>query len=237
MKKLLILCFLSLFLFVPVANAEDLNDAVSSILKTDNRLKASKSDVNAASQREKAAFALYFPTLELDVQHGRTHHDWQNTHNYSLTHDRANARLVQLLFDFGATKANIENANFNYFKEIAIEEFIRQEVTLDALTSFYKLKQAQVLVKYAEESVENIKEQTSMENARISKGRGYSTDVLQAKAQLLKAQAALVRAKGNLQGARNNAERIFNRSADEVSSLIENGLFASEGIPLSLEEA
>ncbi|MCK5311523.1 MAG: TolC family protein [Desulfobacteraceae bacterium] len=237
MKKILIGFFLSIFLFVPVAGAEDLNDAVSAVLQNDNRLKASESDVYAAKQREKAAYALYFPTFELDSQYGKTHHNWQNTHGFSLSAYRTNARLVQLLFDFGATQANFQNANFVYFKEIATEEFVRQEITLDALTAFYKLKQAEQLVKYANQSMENIKEQTSMENARIKKGRGYSTDALQAKAQLLKAKAALVKAGGSLQGARNRAERIFNRSADEVSGLTEAGLFTSSDIPSSLEEA
>ena len=237
MKQLLIVFLLSIFLFIPVVNAEDLNDAISTILKTDNRLKASKSDVNAASQREKAAFALFYPTFELEGEYGNTRHSWENTNEYTLHAKRTNARLVQLLFDFGATNANFKNANFRYFKEIAIEEYIRQEVTLEAFTAFYKLKQAGELVKYANESLENIKKQTNMESARISKGRGYSTDVLQAKAQLLKARNTLVKANGNFQGAKNRVVRIFNRPADEVSGLEETNLFTSSNIPSSLEDA
>jgi len=241
-KQLLIAFFLVISLCaplagVPSANAEDLNDAVAMILKTDNRLKASNFDVDSASQRKKAAFALFYPDFELSGAYGDTRYRWENVDDYTLHSRRTNIRLVQVLFDFGTTHANYKNADFTYFKELAIEEYIRQEVILEAFTAFYKLKQAQALVKYARQTFNNIKKQTNMESARISKGRGYSTDVLQAKAQLLKAGAALIKANGTFKGAENRVEKVFNRSADEVSDLKDTGLFISSDMPPSLKEA
>jgi len=99
-------------------------------------------------------------------------------------------------------------------------------VLLEAITAHVGLHTARLLVGYAEESAYNIRRQTELESARVSKGSGFSTDVLQAKAQLAGAEARAVQAMNNLHRARNRYVAVF-------SGLPERESLESVAVPVS----
>ena len=82
----------------------------------------------------------------------------------------------------------------------------------------------------------NIKRQTELENARVERGAGLSTDVLQAKQQLAGAQARRVRARGALAVARNSYKTVFCFMPDGISSADRPVLPASM-VPQDVDEA
>jgi hypothetical protein len=74
-------------------------------------------------------------------------------------------------------------------------------------------------LRYAQQSESNIKRQTSLESARMEAGRGYATDVLQAKAQLAGAEARRVIAESRMREASNRFRAVFGEAPVDVGSL------------------
>ena len=89
----------------------------------------------------------------------------------------------------------------------------RQDILLRAIVAYLNILRAQGVLKFAVRSEANIKRQTELENARVERGAGLSTDVLQAKQQLAGAQARRVRARGALAVARNSYKTVFGFNA------------------------
>ncbi len=236
MKKIFLVVLMAGVLSVSVAGAEDLNDAVTGMLASHDRMAAAEADVLAAENSARVALGGWFPNISLTGEYGASRNHYEDTDIMHLDPALFEARLTQRLWDFGKTNGEVRKAKAAYERALAARDNTRQELILEGVTAYLKLKQAEELLKYSRKSVENIKEQTSMESTRISAGQGYSTDVLQAKAQLLGAEARLSRVEGMLQGAKNRVLNAFKRPAGEISALT-MGESVVKLLPATLEEA
>ena len=78
----------------------------------------------------------------------------------------------------------------------ALERQIKNDILLRALTAYLRVIQSRESVKFAKQSVENIKKQTELEDAAVTAGGGLTSDVLQAKTQLAGAQARQIQFEG-----------------------------------------
>ena len=103
---------------------------------------------------------------------------------------------------------------------IQIETQIKNDLLLRALTAYLRLIQARESVRYAEESVENIKKQTELEDAAVSAGGGLTSDVLQAKTQLAGAQARLFQFEGVLSSSQHEFRYVFGLLPKDLNSLL-----------------
>ena len=92
------------------------------------------------------------------------------------------------------------------------------------------------MLKFSERSEANIRRQTELENARVERGAGLSTDVLQAKQQLAGAQARRVRAHGALAVARNSYKTVFGFMPDTILAA-DRPIVPASMIPQDVEEA
>ena len=92
---------------------------------------------------------------------------------------------------------------------IALEKQIKSDLLLRALTAYLRVIQSRESVKYAVQSVANIKKQTELEDEAVSAGGGLTSDVLQAKTQLAGAQARLIQFEGVLDAAKHEFEYLF----------------------------
>ncbi len=240
MKKLslVFLILMAGLLSVATAGAEDLNDAITGMLASHDRMAAAEADVIAAENSARVALGGWFPRVNLTGEMGAAREDTQTTdlQDEHMSPALFEAKLTQLLWDFGKTNGEVRKARAGYEKAIAARDKIRQELVLEGVTAYLKLKQAEQQITYSIKSVDSIKKQANMEDTRISDGQGYSTDALQAKAQLLGVEARLIRVEGLLQGAKNRAQNVFNRPVEEISALTMSGAVASL-LPSSLEEA
>ena len=106
---------------------------------------------------------------------------------------------------------------------------------LRALTAYLRVIQSRESVKYAIQSVSNIKKQTELEDAAVSAGGGLTSDVLQAKTQLAGAQARLIQFEGVLDAAKHEFEYIYGFFPKELNELkLTKSIF--ELLPESIEE-
>ena len=100
-----------------------------------------------------------------------------------------------------------------------LERQIKNDILLRALTAYLRVIQSRESVKFAKQSVENIKKQTELEDAAVSAGGGLTSDVLQAKTQLAGAQARQIQFEGVLDAAKHEFVYVFETFPRDLGSL------------------
>ena len=216
--------------------AETLKSKLEVLLQDHRRIVASEYNVSSREKALSSVKALRFPSLSATSSLGREHQVNPGANNTSLTPRDLNLTVTQLITDFGALKSNIEQIRTSKTQSQEGLRSTRMGVLLEAISAHIGLYTAQILVRYSEDSVFNIRRQTELESARVSKGSGFSTDVLQAKAQLAGAEARLLQTMNNLYRARNRYVAVFG-TLPEKESKMEQVLVPVAALPESLVEA
>jgi adhesin transport system outer membrane protein len=90
---------------------------------------------------------------------------------------------------------------------------------LEASQAYINLLTAIQSLGFAKQSADNIRKQTGMEQSRVERGSGFSSDVLQVKAQLAGAQANLVRSQGAVRNAMDRYRNVFREQNIDVKKL------------------
>lgn len=240
MKKKWITTFLvcSTVMALPFSgHAETMKEAVSKLLTNHNRVLSAQADMEAAKERVRVIKGDWFPQFNVTTYYGKEDRNMPDFAQTRFNDSRdLDIKLSQLLYNFGKSNADLQVAKLQHSQSQATFDSTSQELVLAAVTAFLQLKRAEEVLKYANQSEVNIKKQTEMEDTRVKKGLGYSTDYLQSKTQLLGAQARRVRAEGELASAKNRAIAVFYRSAEEVSALdmVKSPI---DLLPATLEEA
>ncbi len=236
MKKILMgMVCISLLLGSP-AMAEELDEAISNMLKSHERLQEAQAREVSAENKIRVALGGWFPKLDLTASAGTSEYRLEDVDDLSQNPKELDASITQLLWDFGLTNARLRKARNEYLRYSADKERVRQELILEGNVAYLELKNAEDIIQYAQQSENNIKHQTEMENTRITRGQGYSTDVLQSKSQLLGAQARLVSARGVYERAKNRVQRVFGRLPDEISALTTTDS-SPQPLPATVDEA
>ena len=199
----------------------DLKNALQSVLDNHKTIKAQKIDIKAAEYRLKQARGGYFPTFDLTANYGHENIIKYGTgNNTQLSARDATAKLTQTITDFGLTDSTVETSKLGIKQSKALEKQIKNDLLLRALTSYLRVIQSRESVRYAIQSVSNIKKQTELEDAAVSAGGGLTSDVLQAKTQLAGAQARLIQFEGVLSAAKYEFEYVFGFFPEKLDSLI-----------------
>jgi hypothetical protein len=141
--------------------------------------------------------------------------------------------LTQLIWDFGATNNAINRARQNFTKQNLERDLQRINLVLSGIDAHIKLLKAQQQLAYAKQSEDNVQRQTQLENLRTQIGKGYTTDYLQAQAQLAGAQAKRVGAEGALNVAKNRYQAVF---GDAVPPEVLDWLNQPPSVPRSEDE-
>lgn len=145
-------------------------------------------------------------------------------------------KVTQLLFDWNKSKYQIGDARYTAMQsEVAIDS-VRQGLILEAVTAYVSLKRSLNILEFAKQSEKNIKRQTQLEDILVRKGKGYSSNVLQAKTSLAGAQSRRVRAEGNVSIAKARLRAVF-RSLYENLEYKSELKISPESLPKTLEEA
>lgn len=229
--------FLVVMTLTPSARAETLKEAMSKLLAGHNRILAAEADLAAANDRVRVALGDWFPQFNLRTYYGKEDRNLPNNVTTRFNDSRQlDLQVSQLLYNSGKSCADVRLAELLHSRAQAALDTTRQELILEAVSAYLELKQGEEVLKYAQQSEANIKRQTEMEDTRVKKGLGYSTDFLQAKSQLLGATARRVRSEGALVTAKNRATAIFNRPSAEISAL-EMVKTPFDLLPAALEEA
>lgn len=243
MEKLFLTLFLSLFSFNLWSQENsnvipyNLEAALKSVLSNHKTILATKNDINAAKLRLKQSRGGYFPSLDVTANWGHENIiKYGPGNNTQLNARDATAKVTQTISDFGVTKSAIKTSKLSLKQTEATEKQIKNDILLRAITAYLRVIQSRESVRYAVQSVSNIKKQTELEDAAVSAGGGLTSDVLQAKTQLAGAQARQIQFEGVLAASKHEFEYIFGTFPDNLNSLVLlNSVF--DKLPKSLEEA
>ena len=200
--------------------AESLQETISALLKSHQRIQAAKADVASAGEGFHVARKAYLPTLDITAFYGfeeQRKHESDDTHMPTRELD---FKVTQLVYDFGSTLIGKEQAELAVTQAEVILDATQQGLILEALSAHLGLISANEIVNFAKGSEANIKRQTELEDARVQRGSGFSTDVLQAKAQLAGAGARRVRAQGSFDAARYRYLSVYGGLPDVENEII-----------------
>lgn len=223
---------------VSAAQAASLAEDMTVLLASHERIKAAEADVAAARANLDVSKGGYYPTAGVTANVGNEKIGTNNAGTTTTTSYRqreVDLSLTQTLYDFGATDAIVGGSKLSVDQALSTLDQTRQNVLLEALSARLNLASAKRILDHQASSEASIQRQTDLENARVQRGSGFSTDVLQAKTQLAGAQAARVRAEGALYQAVNRYRAVFGKAPDDIVGL-EMPNIASIGMPASEEE-
>nr|CRH05703.1 Putative outer membrane efflux protein [Candidatus Magnetococcus massalia] len=220
------------------AHAETLRHALKQALGSHDRIQAASADVKAGEARvDEKIHNSWYPTMEFSGHMG-----WEVLGNQDdgdatdLLSREFDVTIDQKVWDFGKTNAEIDMTRAQKQQLDAVLDSEKQNFVLESLTAFFNLKRSQEILAYAKQSVENIKRQGEVESVKISMGQGYTTDVLQVKAQLAGAQARVVQSMETLSQAENQIRSLFKRDPTEINR-IPMPASPMSLIPTSMDEA
>ncbi len=242
MKHLITLAFI-FFVFKPISS-QDLNtnldfDLVRSlelVLKNHKLIEASKIDSKAAEFRVKQSKGAYYPSLDVTANYGHERIIKHGpTNDTQLVARDATAKITQTITDFGLRESTVKTSELSLKQSLALEKQIKNDLLLRALTAYLRVIQSRESVKYAVQSVANIKKQTELEDAAVSAGGGLTSDVLQAKTQLAGAQARLIQFEGVLDAAKHEFEYLYGFFPTNLNDLKLTKSITDQ-LPQSIEE-
>ncbi len=220
-----------------VSEKFNLIDSLDDVLNNHKLIKATQIDIKASILRVKQAKGGYYPSFDLTANYGHEHiNKYGSGNNTQLAARDATAKFTQTITDFGLTDSTVKTSELAVKQSKAIETQIKNDLLLRALTAYLRVIQARESVKYAFQSVSNIKKQTELEDAAVTAGGGLTSDVLQAKTQLAGAQARLIQFEGVLSAAKHEFEYVFGFFPKDINSLsLTKSIFNL--LPKTLEEA
>jgi adhesin transport system outer membrane protein len=214
---------------VSSTNAETLYESLSAMIASHKRLMAAKSDLESAKSSAVVSSGAWYPTLDVKGHYGyeiqRKDEGVDDTH---MPTREIGFTITQLLYDFGSTGGTIDQSKLNVLQTEVAYEFTKQALILEGITAHFGLISANKILGFARGSEANIKRQTELEDARVKRGSGFSTDVLQAKAQLAGAQTLRSTSEGQVQAASYRYRAVFGQVPDDVTRL------KSVSLPLDL---
>ncbi|MBJ7539823.1 TolC family protein [Marinomonas transparens] len=218
-KKSILMITVGLFAGTMHAESVDVKNELTQLLQDHALIVQAEQGLIAAQQQLKSTDASWYPTFSLSGNYGREHFYRDPGNDNRLSTAEFDARLRQTLWDFGKTSSTISKAQKNVSIKEAEHTLQSQNVLLAGLEAYVNLKKDYRVVRYAQRSEENIKTQTKLENTRINKGRGYTSDVLQAKSQLAGARAKRVSAEQALSASKNRYIAVFGVAAPNDSDM------------------
>ncbi len=215
----------------------DLRGSLESVIKNHKIISASQIDSKAAKLRLKQAKGGYFPSLDVTANYGHENIiKYGPGNNTQLMARDATAKITQTITDFGLTDSTVKTSELGLKQSLAMERQVKNDLLLRALTAYLRVIQSRESVRYAVQSVANIKKQTELEDAAVSAGGGLTSDVLQAKTQLAGAQARLIQFEGVLDAARHEFEYVFGFFPENLNNLQLTKSIYDE-LPKTIDEA
>jgi adhesin transport system outer membrane protein len=216
-----------------------LRDSIAELFRTHDRIKSAESAVSSATHMHDRARGAWYPRLNAVVDGG--HEDIRKPTDPASTSKWRNVQTLsasQTVYDFGGTTGGINQADGIRKESLAKLDMIRQEVSLQGVSSYLGLIRTREMLRYAIRSEENIKRLSGMQEALVERGVGLSYEELQIKAQLSQSQAHRINIERAYTNARNNYKSVYGVDLTEaqIDSLILPAL-PQKNMPPTLDDA
>ena len=183
------------------------------------QIESRQKSVAAAKEAISVARSGYLPSVRLLGDGGP---EWVN--NQALTpnegnnsirrHETMGTSATQHLFDGMATDSAVEGAKASHRVAGADLRTARQNALLEGATAYLLVLRSLELIQFASDSERMVREQLNLEDERVQKGGGISSDVLAAKQRLQTAKEARVHFQGDLQAATAKYLQVFGHPPD-----------------------
>lgn len=213
-------CAVAVVIACSPAFAVSLSDEVAGLLENHKRLAAAKADVSGAVESTAEARGEWNPVVSVTASQGAE--DQRNgggRADTSLEPREIALTVTRTLWDFGLTDSNIDRAVLSETQSRQVLDSTRQQLVLEGVQAYLEVLRTHKLVQFARESVKNIKHQAELEDSRVQRGAGASTDVLQAKRQLAGAESRLTQAVGAFKVANNRYRAVFDHGAGALEDM------------------
>lgn len=221
----------------PAAAAEAPGQVFRDLLDSSHRVAAARTDEQGAMERRDEVYRrAWTPNVSLTAQSGNQHYQTESVPGAYRDADSTSLRGTQLLYDFGRSSQQVNEADAVIRQTAAVSKATRDGVLLEALTAHWSAVRARAVLEYSRRSEASVLNLTQIESSLVELGRGYESNVLQAKVQLAAAEARRVRADGALSIADARIAAVFGALAPKV----DYGQVAqpiAERLPASLEQA
>ncbi len=204
----------------PGARAETLYEAILDLVKNHKQIRSKEAELTATQERLKAAWGDWYPTLDITGSYGR---EKQNKTTGTLDTEEVprelDIKVTQMIWDFGAINAVIRRNRLSI--ERARTELIltRQALILQGVESHLNVIKAKKVLGFAAGSVANIRRQAELEDSRVQRGGGFTTDLLQAKTQLAGAEARRNNFADEFRQAQNEYRRFFQKEPGKIEDM------------------
>ena len=217
------------------AHAETLRTKLARVLQDHSLMLVVNAEAEALEHQSGVERSRWFPTLTADMSKGRERYasensgrDWKGTDNVSVG-------VQQTVWDFGVTSNAVRKADATVKKKSVERSLQEQNLLMAGIEAHLRLRKAWELVRYARDSEGNVKRQTLLESARVEAGKGYNTDVLQAKVTYAQVEARRIAAEGEMEKAQHRYVAVFDDPSVDPSTL-EPLSVANTTLPRSLED-
>ncbi len=235
--RLTLLCSFTIFPFSSGATAASLFENLETLIKEHKRAKASDADVSAATEQLSVTEGGWYPVFDATASYGKERRNKPSgTADTNMVPRVVDLSVTQKLWDFGSTDANIKRSKITLEQAQITRDATIQGLIVEGITAHLNVILNYKVLQLFKNSTANVKRQTELEDARVQRGAGFSTDVLQSKTQLAGAQAQEIRAEGALKQAINRYRAVFGFVPEDPGALITPRL-PLELLPSTLDEA
>ena len=234
---------------MPYAYAEKLEVLLPKFLVEHEQILSAQANVEKAEQNWIKAKADLMPSLSVTLSQGYEKQQKPSPPDTKTNRNTEELSLTQLVYDWGGTPAKVRSAHLSYFKSRMQKEITKQGLILQAAQSYLNLLRSVESLRYSQRSEANIKKQTGMEESRVKRGSGLSTDVLQTKSSLAGAMATRVRNEGAVVTSANRFKAVFREGIrldalatpripfDKIPNTLEDALDIARRGSLNLKQA
>ncbi|WP_339775834.1 TolC family outer membrane protein [uncultured Methylophaga sp.] len=225
-------------LYCGFVQAETLQEAIHTTLKTNPDVLASISERQAVSKEIEQAQAGYFPTIDLGLGTG-----WESTDNPAsrnrgdgeihLNRDEASLNLRQMLYDGSLTKNEVERQKARTDSRAHSVYSVAENTALEATEAYLNVLRRQKLVELAQTNLESHLRTHDQITLRSERGVGRRADMDQSLGRLALAETNLMAEQSNLRDAETNYLRVVG----EAPSSLSQPPSPEPLLPISVEEA
>lgn len=200
------------------AQAQVLKSSLQDLVFSSPRVQAAQADEQAAIERVDETFRRnWFPQLDLSLEGGVQGYRTTNQPDAGSNNvTRSSAKITQLVYDFGKSGSQISETQALARQAALTAMSTIEGVLLESTTAHWSVLRARQVLEFANRSERSVRNQTQQETSMVDLGKGYESNVLQAKVQLAGAESRRIRAEGALQIADSRMVALFGANAIKI---------------------
>lgn len=140
----------------------------------------------------KIARSSGLPQIDASLNYDYNSNNWNNMFNSRHSNWSAGVAITFPIFDAFSTKAKVDEAKARYAQSILQKENFSDQLIVDIRRACLDLKEANTIIEYEKDSIEEAKEALNIANVSYDSGVGTNLDVLDAQVSLSEVEKNLV---------------------------------------------